>query len=60
MYGNARLTPDYARWPYREVLDDRITNATHNVEAFRQANPAPGAPTMMVRSRYACMACHQQ
>ena len=42
MYGNARLTSDYARWPYREVLDDRIANATRNVEAFRQPNPPPG------------------
>ena len=34
--------------------------ADANVEAFRRAEPAPGAPTLMVRSAFACMACHQE
>ncbi len=60
IYGNAQLTPDYATWPYRDVLEDRIVNAARNVEVFRQADALPGSPTMMVRSRYTCMGCHQQ
>ena len=60
MYGNARLTPDYGRWPYRDVLEDRIANAARNVEAFRRPDPPPGGPAMMIRSRYACVGCHQQ
>src|SRR5262245_41481476 len=27
MYANAKLTPDYASWPYRDVLEDRMRNA---------------------------------
>jgi len=60
VYANARHTPDFASWPYRDVLEDRIRTAATSVEAFRQENPAPGAPTMLARSRYACMACHQR
>ena len=39
MYGNARLTPDYATWPYKQVLEERIVNAAANVEAFRRQGP---------------------
>jgi hypothetical protein len=60
MYRNARLTADFAAWPYKSLLDDRIANAARNVEAFRRSDAPPGGPTMMVRSRYACMGCHQQ
>jgi hypothetical protein len=61
MYRNARLTSDYATWPYRHLLEDRIANAARNVEAFRRPEALPGdAATMMVRSGYACMGCHQQ
>ncbi len=60
MYANAKLTADYAAWPYKAVLDDRIANAGANVQAFRKADAAPGAPVMMIRSTYACMGCHQE
>lgn len=60
MYGNAKLSKEYATWPYRQVLDERIASAKANVEAFRVEKPAPGQPTVMVRSTYACMACHQE
>jgi hypothetical protein len=60
MYGNARLAAAYPTWPYREVLEARIANVAANVEAFRRPEAPPGAPTMMIRSPYACMACHQQ
>jgi hypothetical protein len=59
MYANARLTPDYAQWKYRDVLEDRVRNAAAYVAAFRQEKPAPGAPRIMGQSRFACMACHQ-
>jgi hypothetical protein len=59
IYRNARHSPDYATWPYRHVLEDRMANAERYVETFRLPDPAPGAPTIMVRSRFACMACHQ-
>lgn len=60
MYANARLTPDYATWPYREVLEQRIVYATRNVDAFRRQDAPAGSPTMMVRSFFTCMGCHQQ
>jgi hypothetical protein len=60
MYGNARLTPDFATWPYRHLLDERIAGAERNVEVFRRPEASPDGPTMMIRSRYACMGCHQQ
>ena len=60
MYRNARLTPAHATWPYRHVLDERIAGAARNVEAFRRPDPPSGGPTIMVRSRYACVGCHQQ
>ena len=59
IYVNARHTPEYAAWPYRNVLEDRIRNAAGNVDAFRQEDPEVGAPTIMLRSRFACMGCHQ-
>jgi hypothetical protein len=60
MYGNAKLTPDYATWPYKQVLEERIANAAANVEVFRRPNPQPGSRTIMVQSTYACMGCHQE
>jgi hypothetical protein len=60
MYHNARLTKDFATRPYTGVLDDRIANAARNVETFRRQDAPADRPAMMVRSRYACMACHQQ
>lgn len=53
MYRNARLAREFETWPYRAVLEARITSAATNVEAFRRAEPAPGAPTLMVRSAFA-------
>jgi len=60
MYRNARLTSDFTSWPYKSVLEDRIANASRNVEAFRRPDAAPGSATMMIRSPYACMGCHQR
>ena len=40
----------------RELTDA----ADANVAAFRAANPAPGAPRIMVASRFACVGCHQR
>jgi hypothetical protein len=60
MYRNARYTADYASWPYRAALEDRITNAAAYVEAFRQATPPAGGPAIMVQSSFSCMGCHQE
>jgi len=60
MYANARHAREYAAWPYQAVLDARIRDAAKNVEAFRRTAPGPDAATLMVRSTFACMGCHQQ
>lgn len=60
IYRNAQHTPDYVTWPYKDVLEDRIRNASRNMDALREGNPAPGGLTIMVRSRFACMGCHQR
>jgi len=60
MYQNARHAREFAAWPYRAVLEERIRAAATNVTAFRSSEPAPGTPTLMVRSPFACTGCHQQ
>ena len=55
IYAQARLSPTYAAWPHRAVLERRIADADTNVEAFRTDTGTP----MMGRSAYACVACHQ-
>ena len=60
MYRNAKHAREYATWRYQAVLEERIANATTNVEAFRRTEPGPDAATLMVRSTFACMGCHQE
>jgi hypothetical protein len=60
MYRNAQRAREYAVWPYRAVLEERITGAPRNVEAFRRTEPAPDSAVPMIRSTFACMACHQE
>lgn len=60
MYRNAQHAPDYATWPYKDVIEDRLRNAPRYVKVFRAARPDPGGPTIMVSSRFACMGCHQR
>ncbi|HEY4055455.1 MAG TPA: hypothetical protein VGM39_02565 [Kofleriaceae bacterium] len=52
IYANARASKEFATWPYRDVLTDRIAHAE---EHAGQAD----AP-MMISTPYACMACHQK
>jgi hypothetical protein len=60
MYRNAQLSGDYASWPYRAVLEARIRDAGQNVEAFRRTVPGPDSATLMGRSTFACVGCHQR
>ena len=59
IYANARASKDFATWPYRAVLEERIVNADQNVEKFR--HPVRGEPqqTMMINSAFSCTGCHQ-
>ncbi len=60
MYGNARRAREYAAWLYQAVLEARIRDAATNVPALRRTEPGPDAATLMVRSTFACMGCHQR
>jgi hypothetical protein len=60
MYRNAQLSGDYASWPYRAVLEARIRDAGKNVDAFRRTAPGPDSATLMGRSTFACVGCHQR
>jgi tetratricopeptide (TPR) repeat protein len=61
MYVNARLSKTYTEWRYRDVLERRITDAEANVAVFRDSTPSTtGDAHVMVRSNFACMACHRQ
>src|SRR4029078_13030617 len=55
MYGKAKRPRSYGTWRYRPVLEERIASAKANVEACRVEKPPAGAPTVMVRSTFACM-----
>jgi hypothetical protein len=61
VYALARGMSSYPRWAFRDVLEARIARAEQNVAAFRRPD-AEGAdgPPIMIRSRFACVACHQQ
>ena len=66
VYALARGMHSYPRWAFRDVLEARIANAEANVAAFRRpqaAGPEPAGadgPRIMLGSRFACVACHQQ
>ncbi len=53
IYGNAKLSPNYAELKYRDVLEQRIKDAKSNVTQF-VANKG-----IMVTTKYSCMACHE-
>jgi hypothetical protein len=59
-YASAKLTPDYASWKYREVLEERIRDAEANVQVFNAPeNPKDRkAGRMMANSEFACTGCH--
>ncbi|HZP23443.1 MAG TPA: hypothetical protein VFB04_08350 [Terriglobales bacterium] len=57
IYANAKLSPDYRSWPFAPVLEERIRNAQANVGGFRDPN---GTEAIMLKSKFACMGCHQR
>ncbi|PHN02979.1 hypothetical protein [Flavilitoribacter nigricans] len=63
IYELAKHAPDYANWPYRDVLEKRILNAQQNVDLFRKETAKgkiAGMDTaIMIQTAIACRACHQ-
>jgi hypothetical protein len=62
VYANAKLSPDYASWPFAAELQSRIEHAQDNVAAFNGPGAGRGkpGPQIMGNSNAACMACHQR
>lgn len=59
IYKNAKLSKDYASWPYRTMLENHIKNAKTNVANFQTASAHSQSTTMLFNSGYGCVACHQ-
>jgi hypothetical protein len=62
VYANARLSRDYGEWKFKATLEERIVQAQANVVSFNASGggKSSGDAVIMNRSRFACMACHQQ
>jgi hypothetical protein len=60
IYAHAKVMRSYQAWPFRSVLESRIENAERNVATFRGVD-STRTPRLdiMLRSPFACMACHQ-
>lgn len=62
IYRQIEKTPDFASWPFAQLIPARISDAEANVVRFAKTSPAGHAPPntgMMFNSTYTCMGCHQ-
>ena len=63
MYQLAKQAPDYAKWDYKEVLENRIRNAEKNVELFRKeianGEKVNVDQAIMINTSISCRTCHQ-
>jgi hypothetical protein len=61
VYANAKLSPAYGQWKFGATLETRIAQAPSNVAVFNttEHGRAGDDAVIMNRSRFACMACHQ-
>jgi hypothetical protein len=60
IYAHAKVMRSYQAWPFRSVLESRIENAERNVAALRGVDSTRTPRVdIMLRSPFACMACHQ-
>ena len=59
IYDNAKLAKNYAAWPYRQLLENRIKQAKENVSHFQQNLISTPDRTILFNSGYGCMVCHQ-
>jgi hypothetical protein len=62
IYAAARLSPTYARWKYRDVLESRITRAQENVAAFNSSDAGLDRrhQRLMIATPFSCMGCHEE
>jgi len=57
VYAQARVSSTYAAWPFRALLEERISTADGRATAFASRN-ATSAPEMIGTSAHACAICH--
>lgn len=62
IYANAKLSADYERWKFRDILEERMAQAEANVARFNAQPDATGRTTepIMLLSAFACTGCHQE
>ncbi|HEY4265011.1 MAG TPA: hypothetical protein VGM72_06810 [Micropepsaceae bacterium] len=59
IYADAKLSKSYPSWKFQSVLEDRIDRAQANVALFNAPDSTP-VTQIMIDSKFACSACHQQ
>lgn len=59
IYRYAELSPTYAQWQYKDVLEQHSRDADARAARFRDPDPN-NDPAMMIDAAYDCMACHQK
>jgi len=62
IYSAAKISPSYADWIYKDVIDGRIEEMKLNVTAFNQKQnllELSGKRQMMINSEISCTGCHQ-
>jgi hypothetical protein len=57
IYANARNSPQYASWPFRTQLDDRIASADAWAARLTDADPS-NDPPLINAAPNACASCH--
>lgn len=57
IYQNAKLAKNYASWPFREMLEQRILSAQQNVTYFQDSKEIKH--TILFNSGHGCTVCHQ-
>ena len=56
-YNGAKASADFERWPFREVLEERIATAGSRARAYEDSNPH-NDPPLVSDSPIACASCH--
>ncbi len=63
IYNNAKLLNNYNSWPFRDLLENRISNIQNNINTFRQPISVGQAvdleTTMIVNTSISCAICHR-
>ncbi|HEX6243776.1 MAG TPA: hypothetical protein VFZ61_22835 [Polyangiales bacterium] len=57
LYKNAMTGPAYASWPYRDLLEKRITDAEANAATYTDSDPNNDFK-MSIEAGYFCVSCH--